>query len=231
MSNSLLDFINLSLTQTLFRKRFNDKKAHEKKDNNTIYVTDLLYCPLKPRLREQFKELTYAEAYTPSTLQGSLIHDSIERILSEELNAEVEVPISKEIKVRDQVYTLVGRADAIKDNAVIEIKTSRNDSSIPRVEHILQLKIYLNMLNSNPNWNKRLSQNGTQFYGILLYITPDRITEFRIEDEISEDKLSELVQDFICTRTTPKHDWECKYCIFAKVCPNKVIINEGKDAN
>ncbi|BAB67612.1 CRISPR-associated protein Cas4 [Sulfurisphaera tokodaii] len=231
MSNSNSIFINLSLTQTLFRRRFNDKKAHEKKDNNTIYVTDLLYCPLKSRLREQFKELTYAEAYTPSTLQGSLIHDSVERILREELNAEVEVPISKEIKIGDQVYTLIGRADAIKDNAVIEIKTSRNDSGIPRVEHVLQLRIYLNMLNNNPNWDKRLSQNGTRFYGILLYITPDRITEFHIEDGISEDELSELVQDFIYTRITPKHDWECKYCVFAKVCPNKVIINEGKDAS
>jgi len=49
MEYSLSNFKNLSLTQTLFKRRFNDKKNHEKKDSNTIYVTDLLYCPLKPR--------------------------------------------------------------------------------------------------------------------------------------------------------------------------------------
>jgi CRISPR-associated exonuclease Cas4 len=31
----------------------------------------------EPRLREQFKELTLAEAFNPSTLQGSLIHESV----------------------------------------------------------------------------------------------------------------------------------------------------------
>jgi len=75
-------FKNLSLIQTLFKRRFNDKKNHEKKDSNTIYVTDLLYCPLKPRLREQFKELTLAEAYNPSTLQDSLIHESVYELIS-----------------------------------------------------------------------------------------------------------------------------------------------------
>ncbi|MCH4814972.1 MAG: CRISPR-associated protein Cas4 [Saccharolobus sp.] len=227
MNNSNSIFKNLSLTQTLFRKRFNEKKTHEKKDSNTIYVTDLLYCPLKPQLREQFKELAYAEAYNPSTLQGSLIHDSIERILSEELNAEVEVPIVKQLQIRDQVYTIVGRADAVKDNTIIEIKTSKSDIGIPRLEHILQLRIYINMLNDNLNWNNRF---GT-FYGILLYITPDRITEFHIDNGINEDELSELVQDFLYQRKTPKHEWECKFCVFAKVCPHKVITSEGKDAS
>jgi len=230
MEYSLSNFKNLSLTQTLFKRRFNDKKNHEKKDSNTIYVTDLLYCPLKPRLREQFKELTLAEAYNPSTLQGSLIHEGIERILIEELNAEVEVPISKEIQIEDQVYTIVGRADAIKDNVVIEIKTSKSDISIPRDEHILQLMIYVNMFNNNPKWNNRLTQFGT-FYGILLYMTPDRITEFQINMGITDDKLTELVQDYLYSRYTPKHDWECKYCVFAKVCPRKVITNEDKDTS
>ena len=210
-------FKNLSLTQTLFKRRFNDKKNHEKKDSNTIYVTDLLYCPLKPRLREQFKELTLAEAYNPSTLQGSLIHESVERILIEELNAEVEVPVTKEITINGEVYKLVGRIDAKKDNVIIEIKTSKTDVGIPKEEHVLQLRIYVNMLNAE--------------HGILLYITPDRITEFYVDTEISDDKLIELVQDYVYTRRTPRHEWECKYCVFAKVCPHKVSVNEGKDAS
>ncbi|WP_261310152.1 CRISPR-associated protein Cas4 [Saccharolobus shibatae] len=182
-----------------------------------MYVTDLLYCPLKPRLREKFKELTYAEAYNPSTLHGSLIHESVERILVEELNAEVEVPVSKEITIDGEVYKLIGRIDARKDNTIIEIKTSKSDVGIPREEHMLQLKIYINMLNAS--------------YGILLYITPDRITEFYVDTGITDDKLAELAQDYIYARHTPKHDWECKYCVFAKVCPHKVNVNEGKDAS
>jgi len=210
-------FKNLSLTQTLFKKRFNDKKNHEKKDSNTIYVTDLLYCPLKPRLREQFKELTLAEAYNPSTLQGSLIHESVERILIEELNAEVEIPVTKEITIDGEVYKLVGKVDAKKDNVIIEIKTSKTDVGIPKEEHVLQLRIYVNMLNAE--------------HGILLYITPDRITEFYVDTGISDDKLIELVQDYIYTIRIPRHEWECKYCVFAKVCPHKVSVNEGKDAS
>ncbi|MEM4912374.1 MAG: PD-(D/E)XK nuclease family protein, partial [Metallosphaera sp.] len=142
-------------------------------------------------------------------------------------NAEVEVPIVKQLQIRDQVYTIVGRADAVKDNTIIEIKTSKSDIGIPRLEHILQLRIYINMLNDNLNWNNRF---GT-FYGILLYITPDRITEFHIDNGINEDELSELVQDFLYQRKTPKHEWECKFCVFAKVCPHKVITSEGKDAS
>ncbi|BBL47846.1 CRISPR-associated protein Cas4 [Metallosphaera sedula] len=217
---------NLSLTQTLFKRRLNDKKAHERKEN-VIYVTDLLYCPLKPKLRERFRELTYAESYNPSTLQGSLIHESVERILREELNAEVEVPISKEIVIGDQTYTILGRADAIKDNVIIEVKTSRADVGIPRSEHVLQVRIYLNLINSDPKWNNRSVQNRT-YYGVLLYITPDRVTEFHIEDGISDDELSGLVQDFLYARDTPKQEWECEYCVFDRVCPNKVSLHGAK---
>ncbi|WP_016730836.1 CRISPR-associated protein Cas4 [Saccharolobus islandicus] len=217
MEYSLSNFKNLSLTQTLFKSRLSDKKVHEKKDSNTIYVTDLLYCPLKPRLREQFKELTYAETYNPSTLQGSLIHESVERILAEELNAEVEVPVTKELTIDGEVYKLVGRIDAIKDNVIIEIKTSKTDVGIPREEHVLQLMIYITMLKAQ--------------YGILLYITPDRVTEFHVDYGMSDDKLIEFVQDYIYTRRIPRHDWECKYCVYAKVCPHKVSVNEGKDAS
>ena len=217
MDNSNSIFKNLSLTQTLFKRRFNDKKNHEKKDSNTIYVTDLLYCPLKPRLREQFKELTLAEAYNPSTLQGSLIHESVERILIEELNAEVEVPVTKEITIDGKVYKLVGKIDTKKDNVIVEIKTSKTVVGIPKEEHVLQLRIYVNMLNAE--------------HGILLYITPDRITEFYVDTGISDDKLIELVQDYVYTRRIPRQEWECKYCVFAKVCPHKVSVNEGKDAS
>jgi len=217
MEYSLSIFKNLSLTQTLFKRRFNDKKNHEKKDSNTIYVTDLLYCPLKPRLREQFKELTLAEAYNPSTLQGSLIHESVERILIEELNAEVEVPVTKELTIDDEVYKLVGRIDAKKDNVIIEIKTSKTDVGIPREEHVLQLMIYITMLKAQ--------------YGILLYITPDRVTEFHVDYGMSDDKLIELVQDYVYTRRIPRHEWECKYCVFAKVCPHKVSVNEDNNAS
>jgi CRISPR-associated exonuclease Cas4 len=33
------------------------------------------------------------------------------------------------------------------------------------------------------------------------------------------------------TRQIPRHDWEFKYCVYAKVCPHKVSVNEGKDAS
>ncbi len=91
-------------------------------------------------------------------MQGSLIHESIERILIEELNAEVEVPVTKELTIDGEVYKLVGRVDAKKDNVIIEIKTSKTDVGIPKEEHVLQLRIYVNMLNAE--------------HGILLYITP-----------------------------------------------------------
>lgn len=217
MDNSNSNFKNLSLTQTLFKSRLSDKKVHEKKDSNTIYVTDLLYCPLKPRLREQFKELTLAEAYNPSTLQGSLIHESIEGILTRELNAKTEVPIAKELTIGNEVYKLIGRADAILGDTVIEIKTSKNDTKIPVHEHETQLKIYMTLLGST--------------HGVLLYITPDRIAEFHYDEKLTDTELENLVKSFLRAEKVPRHNWECKYCAFSKVCPHKVSVNEDNNAS
>jgi CRISPR-associated exonuclease Cas4 len=215
MESSLSNLKNLSLTQALFKSRFN--KKHEKKDANTIYVTDLLYCPLKPKMREQFREISLADVYNPAALQGSLIHESVEGILAKELNAQIEVEASKEVKLEDNVYKVVGRADAVIGDTIIEIKTSKGDANIPVKGHVQQLRIYMNLLNV--------------FHGVLLYVTPDRVTEFHVDDKITDAELKELVTGFLTAMNTPREKWECKYCVFSKLCPHKVNSNEGKDTS
>ncbi len=180
--------------------RLRELEKHRKlREEGAIEVTDLIRCPLKREFEEKYPELYKASAYTPATILGSLVHLGLENILSSELNAEVEVKGEKAIGE----HRIVGKIDAKIGKVGIEIKTSRADFEIPYEHHVLQARIY--------NWLFDLEKT------ILVYITPDRITEYVVDDEINEDEIIKLIVD----KTAPRYDWECKYCHFSLLCPNK----------
>ncbi|MCD6488819.1 MAG: CRISPR-associated protein Cas4 [Desulfurococcales archaeon] len=196
-----------SVIQFIYKRSYEDyvKRLDELRDPHIIYVTDLASCTHKYYLRTQYPELLFR--FEPVAILGEMVHAGLESILEKE-GFEIEYEVSKQFTLNEGTYTLKGRIDAYNRSTgvVVEIKTSRSSQGIPREHHLIQLQIYLNMVNASK--------------GILLYITPDRIAEYDIErqDLILEDMMKNLIND----NMHPRWDWECRYCIFSKMCPYRI---------
>jgi len=199
------------IVEFLAKKRVEDRLSHQR-EKNTFYVTDLVRCPLKAVYEEKFKELAIAEVYNPSTIMGELIHKGLETFTEiEGYQVSSEVEGEKELNYFDEVVNIKGRADIIlqKDNEkiIVEIKSARRDKELPHIHHRMQLRAYLWLFGASK--------------GILFYFTPDRFTEFTVDKPLDDEEIIKLVQENMLLRPTPRFDWECKYCVFSVVCPNK----------
>jgi len=53
----------------------------------------------------------------------------------------------------------------------------------------------------------------------LIYITYERVAQYKIKDKISEEEL--IIR--ITSNTYPRYVWECSYCPFSIICPYKKI--------
>ena len=180
-----------------------------------VGVSELVYCSNKYYLRRRYPELVVGEnLYAAWSCFGRLIHAGVEKLLGS-LGFEVEREVSRVIQVNDVYVTVKGRLDALgvwKDRlTVVEIKSSRSDNELPREQHVLQLRIYMNLAGA-----KR---------GILLYITPDRVTEYAIDTPLSDHDLKILVEETLENTRHPRYPWECSYCPFSMMCPWKQVSN------
>ncbi len=188
----------------IYRDRIKEQmeRLEELRDPHIIYVTDLISCSHKYLLRRSFPELTIH--FEPITVFGELIHRGLEAYLSDK-GYVVEKPIEKTYTIDDEKYILKGRVDAYneEEGIVVEIKSGRGNHNLPREHHILQLQIYLNMLDLDK--------------GILIYITPDRLLEFSI-DRTAID-IETMLRELVYNSVHPRWQWECKYCIFQRICP------------
>ena len=183
------------VVDVLYKYVFENKKEREE---GVVYVTDLCRCPLKSKLEHKYPNLI--DPFKPVLLLGQIVHIGLEKLLQDYTEAELEV----EKRVKLEKFTIAGRIDAIIDNTGVEIKYSASDAFIPYEHHILQCKIY--------NWLFDLSKT------ILVYVTPERITEFNVEERVNELEVLKLIED----DKSPRFSWECSYCEFSRICPNKV---------
>lgn len=206
----------LSIVNLLYSWRIDEtKKRLEEKLDNEIYVTDLIYCPLKYKYQKIYKELTIGAAFNPVALYGEIIHQGLEKLLTTLFgtdNIKVEVEYEKTIYLNldnnTNAYTIKGRVDAVIGDYVVEIKSSGSDKNLPYEHHIIQTRIYL--------WLSNLNK------ALIIYVTPNRIVEYQIEGAISDRELIELVKNIITCQQVPRHTWECKYCIYSILCPSKI---------
>lgn len=199
------------LVEKIFKKKLEDYLSHIKEEN-TLYVTDLVRCPLKNKYEKIYKELTLSEVFTPSAILGDLVHAGLEDFIKNNFsNAQVEVELEKDIQVNDRPIKIKGRMDAVAEidgeRTVIEIKSARADKGLPHEHHKVQLQIYL--------WLTGLRK------GLLVYITPDRVTEYEIKEPIDEAGAIRLVEETLKGNKAPRYPWECKYCVYSNVCPSK----------
>lgn len=184
-----------------FKKRF-----AELVDPRVIYVTDLVSCTHKYHLRHVMPGLVFV--FEPHHVLGDLVHLGLESFL-EIKGFHKEYPVEKNVKLDNTEYVVKGRIDAfdIDNGVVIEIKTARSSQGTPHKHHIEQVRFYMYMVGASE--------------GILIYITPDRIIEFSIKEPSSEEVLLQRIREVIEDKVHPRWDWECKYCLFSKVCPFK----------
>jgi CRISPR-associated exonuclease Cas4 len=191
-----------------------DEYVRHVRESNVYWVSDLVRCLLKRNYELIYPELRMREVFIPTLISGNLIHKGLQSVLKERFggNVSVEVEASREVVLPtgDKVV-IKGRADAIvstdEGRVGIEIKTSRSDLNIPHEQHLEQVMIY--------NWLMDLN------YSLLIYITPDRITQFTVLDRLTEAD----VVDRISNPTYPRYSWECNYCTYSVLCPYKKVVS------
>jgi len=177
-------------------------RLEEARREDVVYVTDLVLCSHKLKLRRMFPELSLA--FDPITVTGNLIHIGVEKYLKDH-GFVVEYSVEREFEIDGKRYVLKGRVDAYHpdEKIVIEIKSSRTPQNKPLEHHILQLQVYLNLLEARR--------------GVLVYITPEAFLEYAIERE--KLNIKSLIKAAVNDEVHPRWSWECKYCVFKKLCP------------
>ena len=202
------------IVERIYNHKLQDYLSH-KKEENVIYVTDLVRCPLKIKFESQYKELALTDFFIPAGVMGDLVHTGLQQFLKKEFNADVEVNGEKEVSIDGKTIKIKGRADAIiqkdGDKVVVEIKSARADKGLPLEHHRIQLQIYLWMFEAKK--------------GILVYITPDRVTEYEIDEPLDDAVVLKLVEETVKVSKSPRYFWECSYCQFNIICPNKKVQN------
>ncbi len=216
VNKSMVNFMEsrLSIVNLLYSWRMDEaRKRLEEKLDNEIYVTDLIYCPLKYKYQKIYRELALGVAFNPVALYGEIIHQGLERLLSilfgvDNIRVEVEYKKTIYLNLDNNTYIIKGRVDAVVGDYVIEIKSSSSDKNLPYEHHIIQTKIYL--------WLSNLNK------ALIIYITPNRIVEYQVEGAISDRELIGLVENIITCQQTPRYPWECRYCTYSILCPSKI---------
>ena len=181
-----------------------------------IWVSALTQCPRRWFYMLRFPEISQVE-FKGAFVLGRAAHVGMQQLLLsyypalgyDRLVAEVEV--EKRIVLDDgRDVLLTGRIDALavkgSEKIVYEIKTARSDLGLPHEHHLMQLRIYMNIVKAAR--------------GVLLYLTPDRVAEYLVNEPISDEELEKLVKEFLEFKG-PKYDWECNYCVYSTMCPLK----------
>ncbi len=188
-------------------REFEDK-LHEMIDEHTIYVTDLVSCSHKRVLRRAYPLLAFR--FEPQIILGDMVHAGVEKLVVESSPSwRAEVHVERVYEVDGTAYRVLGRVDLVQyDGAkpirVVEVKTARTlPSKAPYEHHVMQLKVYLELMGVDE--------------GYLVYITPERITEFRVERGGID--VEELVRQTVYDVARPRFNWECRYCSFKRICP------------
>ncbi len=176
-------------------------RLNEIRNPQIIYVTDLVACTHKYKLRRLYPELTIR--FEPSALVGEMIHIGVEKYLERE-GYTIEYPIEKKYEVDNIEYILKGRVDAFhpEKKIVVEIKSGRDVQNKPLEHHIYQLQIYLNILDVDR--------------GILFYVTPDGFLEYEFKRE--KMNIKSLIKMLVNDEIHPRWEWECRYCLFRRIC-------------
>ncbi|MEK6918503.1 MAG: PD-(D/E)XK nuclease family protein [Nanoarchaeota archaeon] len=161
---------------------------------------------------------------------GNMIHEFVADVIQSDKNSHVEL-LDKElpIKIQRDGYVVSGRIDDLilvlleGREYLVEVKSTKYLPVQPRVEHLMQLQLYMSSLGVHD--------------GIMLYIKKDDLQtkQFSVDYDESQvlevlerfDKLHKhLVSDKIPeaeAKTVYDKNWMCAFCPYLKECDEEVI--------
>ncbi|MCY0874933.1 MAG: PD-(D/E)XK nuclease family protein, partial [Firmicutes bacterium] len=151
-------------------------------------------------------------------IRGIALHEGLETLLT--MYGEKKIEFEKEVRKQYDNFTLIGRLDGItEDNIVVEFKTVYKPPDHPYEEHVFQVLIYMNMLNTTK--------------GVIVYIGNNEMKEFIVEDgkvteletgqiffsqyHVDDEWIKKQIENYK-TRTLIAPFDECKFCELKKTC-------------
>jgi len=190
----------MSLVERVLRRSFlRHREIADDLRNGKVHVSLLIRCR---RYRELMARHDILFNPSPSMMLGEIVHEGVKSFSITEKLEGYEVMEERKINGK----TIVGIADILYENEVVEIKFTRaHRDNRPLEHHLMQLRLYMWLFN-RPR-------------GRLVYVTPDRLCEYEIDNPMSDDEVIMLLED----ESSPKWpEWECSYCDYSGLCEKRV---------
>ncbi len=166
-------------------------------DENTYAVYEVLECKAKAKFMRAMPHMIVSTLVNPSSLIGLLLHEGLNEILRQENRTRV---FTKSVNVNNTAFRINGWPDYYDGGKVIEIKFTTRPISEPEQRHVQQTRMYM--------WLTDVME------GYLIYITPRRVVEFKIESPMTDDEVVKVIKEW----SSPRYDNECTTCPFRTIC-------------
>ncbi len=150
-----------------------------------FHCKQLCYCRRRVKLEDKSKVLR-----VPAVVIGILVDMGIEEILGRG---------KKVYRKKVGKYNVIGTPDIV-DGDVVETKFTAYAPKAPREHDVMQLKMYLWLINKD--------------VGYLWYFSPQKYVEFEVGSEYTDID----VLGFIENPKYPMWLWECKHCLVKEGC-------------
>jgi len=199
VSVTRIDKIFLDMSEKYIKSRGKLRAKYRREGKVLLFVHELCECSHKRKMRQRFPEIERAETYNPRFVVGQLIEEALKHRFQNEGNYNH----TKELVVDGKTYVISGMVDIIdpETNTPIEVKYQTFLQGKLYEHHVLQLRLYMWLVNA-----KR---------GELLYVSPEGIKSFIIRKPLTDRKIIELIREEKTPRWT---EWECYYCSYQQFC-------------
>jgi len=194
-----IDKIFSDMKRKYLESREELRAKHRRKGKILIFVHELCECSNKRKMRQRFPEIERAETYNPRFLVGELIEEALKK----RFKSEGDHVYTKELNINGKIYVISGMIDIIdpETKIPIEVKYQTFIQGKPYEHHILQLKLYLWLIDAER--------------GELLYISPEGIKSYVVQNSLTDKDVVRLIEEEKSPRWP---EWECCYCPYQQFC-------------
>lgn len=166
--------------------------------NRTFAVFEILECKAKVEFMRSIPYMILNTLMNPASLIGILVHEGLGTIFNEE--NKFNKVFNKKVIINGEEYFINGWPDYYDGHKVIEFKITTHPVKEPLDKHIQQVRLYMWLTGSNE--------------GYLIYITPRKVIEYRIDNPATDEEVIELIKNW----SSPREPQECNQCIFRSLC-------------
>jgi len=194
-----IDKIFSDMRRKYLESREELREKYRRKGKILLFVHELCECSNKRKMRQRFPEIERAETYNPRFLVGELIEEALKK----KFKSEGDNVYTKELNINGKIYVISGMIDIIdpETKIPIEVKYQTFLQGKPYEHHVLQLRLYMWLVNV-----KR---------GELLYVSPEGIKFFIIQKPLTDKEVIKLMEKEKSPRWP---EWECCYCPYQQFC-------------